>query len=54
MSRLDRPVHAPLRIREEVLDRSHYASFRYFVEMIVPTRSPAATRLMFPSASSKT
>jgi hypothetical protein len=51
--RLDRPVHPPLRIREEFLDRSHCALL-YLVEMIVPTRSPPATRLMFPSASSKT
>src|SRR5439155_19527009 len=54
--RLDRSVHTSLCIGEEVLDRAHPASLAldYGVEMIVPTRSPAATRRMLPSASSKT
>ena len=49
---LDRLVHSPGRVLNQVVDRHRQAP--YGVETSVPTRSPETTLRMFPSSSAKT
>src|SRR5262245_61252153 len=50
LSRLDRLVHPPLCVLDQVVDRHRDQG----VETIVPTRSPSTTLRMFPASSANT
>jgi len=50
---LDARVHAVLGVLNELVDGGHQRSSFAGVEMIVPMRSPAITRRMFPSARAR-